>query len=368
VRPKPVLFISTMEGASWGGSEELWSACAMDLLRRRCEVTVCVKRWPKVHPAVNLLSQSGAVIRYRNPDSPFLRLAKYVRYFPASFLRQSHARFAVISQGCSFEGVEWMEACQTVAMPYVVIIHLALPWIWPSDQRAERFRLAYAGAAKVYFVSEGNLTLTQRQLDHVFTNSKIVRNPFKVPHDSRFAWPSEDVPRWGCVARLDTYMKGLDILLDVLEKDKWRNRSLRVTFYGTGGNEKSLKSSSGRKNLLNVEFAGYVPNPADIWRREHCLILPSRAEGLPLVVVEAMLCGRLCIVTNVGGNAEFIQDNADGFIAKSDCVMALDEAMERAWQNRHLWKAMGERAGTSIRRFVPAEPAKVFADELLSLF
>jgi glycosyltransferase involved in cell wall biosynthesis len=353
-----------MEGSAWGGSEELWSACALDLVRRGCHVTACVKKWPTVPPAITLLSQAGAVIRYRNPRSVLLRLAKRLRYYPASFLRRKRASLTVISEGCSFEGVEWMEACQAVAMPYVAIVQAALPWIWPGDRKAERFRAAYLGAKKVYFVSHANLELVQRQLNCDLTNSKVIRNPFKVPYDSGFSWPSEDGARWGCVARLDTYIKGQDILLDVLDQDKWRNRSLRVTLYGTGGNHESIRSAVEKRNLVNVSFAGQVSNTEEIWRREQCLILPSRAEGLPLVIVEAMLSGRPCIVTNVAGNTELIEDNVNGFIAESPSVTAVDEAMERAWQNRHLWKTMGECAATSIRRLVPAEPAHVFADEL----
>ena len=54
-----------------------------------------------------------------------------------------------------------------------------------------------------------------------------------------------------------------------------------------------------------------------IWAEHHALVLPSRFEGMPLVVVEAMLCGRPCIVTDVGGNAELIRDGINGFLAKA---------------------------------------------------
>src|ERR1035438_4066504 len=110
-----------------------------------------------------MLSENGAVIQYRNPDSLLLRVARRLRYFPAVFLRRNRAGLAVISEGRNFEGVEWMEACHAVGMPYVAIIQAVLPWIWPDDRNAERFRTAYARAKRVYFVSQGNLTLTQRQ-------------------------------------------------------------------------------------------------------------------------------------------------------------------------------------------------------------
>ena len=86
--------------------------------------------------------------------------------------------------------------------------------------------------------------------------------------------------------------------------------------------------------LTNVEFAGHQNNIEEIWRKHHALVLPSRFEGMPLVVVEAMLCGRPCIATDVGGNRELVRDGINGFLAKAPTVELLDEAMNRAWDNR----------------------------------
>ena len=69
---------------------------------------------------------------------------------------------------------------------------------------------------------------------------------------------------------------------------------------------------------------------------------------MPLSVVEAMLCGRPCIVTDVAGNRELIRDNVNGFLAKAPTVELLDEAMNRAWENRHRLREMGEAAARTF--------------------
>ena len=96
------------------------------------------------------------------------------------------------------------------------------------------------------------------------------------------------------------------------------------------------------------------------------LVLPSRAEGLPLALVEAMMCGRPAIVTDVGGNGEVVRDGITGVIATSATVSALDSALGRFWAMRPQWKRMGIAAAEHIRTLVPADPGPVLADHLLA--
>jgi glycosyltransferase involved in cell wall biosynthesis len=88
--------------------------------------------------------------------------------------------------------------------------------------------------------------------------------------------------------------------------------------------------------VRNVRLGGFA-TPRDIWRENHVLVLASRAEGLPIVVVEAMLCGRICIVTDVGNNTEVIEDGVDGSIAKCASATGIRDALERAWERRTEW-------------------------------
>ena len=96
-------------------------------------------------------------------------------------------------------------------------------------------------------------------------------------------------------------------------------------------------------------------------------MLPSRFEGLPLSLVEAMLCARPAVATNVAGNTEVIEDGETGFVAAAPTAGHLDEAMERAWRHRGDWRSMGVEAARRIRRLVPPDPAGEFVEELLTL-
>ena len=72
------------------------------------------------------------------------------------------------------------------------------------------------------------------------------------------------------------------------------------------------------------------------------------------------------IVTDVGRVAELVDDNRSGFVAPAATVELIDDALERAWQRRHEWQAMGARGGPDIRQRHSLRRAEDFADAILA--
>nr|WP_242026932.1 glycosyltransferase [Leptolyngbya sp. FACHB-17] len=179
--------------------------------------------------------------------------------------------------------------------------------------------------------------------------------------------PTDEGFKLACVGRINPISKGQDILFEVLRSSKWKNRPLTVTLFGGGEHTETLKRLKTLWELHNIEFGQFTSNIEEIWATHHGLILPSRYEGLPLVVVEAMLCGRMCIVTDVAGNTELVEDNVNGFVAKAPIPELLDEALERAWQQREFWYEMGQAAAHKVREVIPPDPIAVFAQDLEAL-
>jgi glycosyltransferase involved in cell wall biosynthesis len=114
-------------------------------------------------------------------------------------------------------------------------------------------------------------------------------------------------------------------------------------------------------------YGGFADDIEALWSAHHGLLLPSRLEGNALSLIEAMLCGRVPITTNVGRAAEFIEDNQSGFIAPSATADAVDEVLERAWHRRSDWQVMGQRAARAVRERHSLRPAEDFADRILSV-
>lgn len=272
-----------------------------------------------------------------------------------------------LSQGGTACALAWMEYCLERGMPYVVVSQANAEWLWPQDAQADRLARGHAGAEVTCFVSQRNLHLFETQIAARLPNARVVWNPFQLSYDAAPPWP-EAVVGWklACVGRL-SMTKGQDLILQVLADPLWKDRPISISFFGSGPIEHSLRRLSC---MLGVEdkvvFQGHVDSVESIWAGHHALLMPSRCEGLPLALVEAMLCGRSAIVTDVAGNTEVLDDNRTGFVAAAPTRPLVAEAMERAWQRRAEWREMGQAAAASIRQQVPRDPVGDFTGLLLS--
>jgi glycosyltransferase involved in cell wall biosynthesis len=85
---------------------------------------------------------------------------------------------------------------------------------------------------------------------------------------------------------------------------------------------------------------------------------------MPLALVEAMLCGRPAVVTDVADHAEIVRDRLTGFIAKAPTVACFRAALEAMWARRAELDSMGKAAALSIREKVPRDPIAVFVEKL----
>jgi glycosyltransferase involved in cell wall biosynthesis len=274
----------------------------------------------------------------------------------------------VVSQGGNHDSYFLAEVCRRLRLPYAIVSHKASELYWPADWQQKTIAAVYRAARVCFFVSEHSRRLTEEQLGFALPRAEVVRNPFLVPWEPRTDWPGDgDGLRLACIGRLHPKEKGQDLLLRVLARRRWRDRPLSVTFYGGGLQRDSLERMARNLGLTNVTFAGFVRDVPAIWSSHHGLILPSRCEGLPLVLVEAMLSARVPVVTDVGGNAEIVEDGATGYLAAAPTEDALDEAMERAWNERHRWREIGAAAAARIRTLIPREPERCFAKRLVEL-
>ena len=373
-----ILFVPTNPWTDWGGSEKLWAYTAKHLLcEERAKVGVLIKKWESINPALRDLLNSFQVYRYRSEHAIVHKLLAKVsgRFATSGYREQVFARtvkhvrpdLVVISQGANFDGLQWMECCRRHDVPYVTISHAATESTWLPYSESQRLSVSLVSARRNFFVSRDNLRLTELQIGTRLPKCSIVANPFDVPYDIELEFPSSE-PRFrlACVARFELHAKGQDVLLETLSDPKWRGRNMEVGLYGSGTDRLLIERLVELFDLQkSVGFMGFVP-PVEIWQRNHALILPSRFEGLPIALVEAMLCGRFGIVTKVSGNAEVVEDNVTGFVAEAPRAEYLDAALERAWARRDQWNTIGQNAKSSIKSKIPPDPIRDFAARLFA--
>lgn len=372
-----IAFIST--NPAWGGSEELWSRTALELAREGLSVgaSIC---YPPTHRRILQLAESQADIQVRQLQHSVLRRAWWKVFAngksPAEvgltkFLDARSPDLVVVSNGAAFQATELLELCLAKKLPFVTICQNNTETFWPDDDLASRHRLILTAASRCYFVSKANQRLCEKQIGCELPNAEIVHNPFNVDINASLRWPELNdagALKLACVAALLPDRKGQDILLEALAAPGWSDRNWRLSLYGEGDKRNVIERMVQRFGLKDrVQFAGYTPSVEKIWAENHVLVLPSRYEGMPLALVEAMLCSRPAVVTNVGGNAEIIDDGVTGFVADGPTTPSLQAALEGLWSRRTDLEQIGRAAGKSVRERIPADPIRIFAEKIKML-
>ena len=110
-----------------------------------------------------------------------------------------------------------------------------------------------------------------------------------------------------------------------------RNREVRLMILGEGRQRRRLEKMIRKMGLETiVSLPGWVSNPYAFMSRASLIVLSSKNEGLPTVLIEAMACGCPCVSTNCpSGPAEILDDGRFGPLVPVGNDSALAEAMER---------------------------------------
>ncbi len=131
------------------------------------------------------------------------------------------------------------------------------------------------------------------------------------------------------VGMLEHFYKAPDVLLRALAICQHKDRRLRLQIIGDGRRRKELEDLARRLNVTDdVEFLGKVETKDklfDLLDQADLFVLPSRQEGLPRAVIEAMARGLPCIGSTVGGIPELLA--GDDLVPPND-VQALNSKIE----------------------------------------
>jgi glycosyltransferase involved in cell wall biosynthesis len=136
-----------------------------------------------------------------------------------------------------------------------------------------------------------------------------------------------------------------------------------AAYEGKGRDEAYLRKLARQRGLAErVVFRGHVGDIRSISRDSHLNIMASRSKGTSLALVEAMLCGRPSIVTDVGGNPEWVAEPRNGFGAEAATVRSFGAALERACTSRADWEAIGKAAHHDTLSLIDPAPAKTLPE------
>ena len=143
----------------------------------------------------------------------------------------------------------------------------------------------------------------------------------------------------GCLARLDN-VKGLDVLLHAIVPLP----NVTVVVAGRGPERVSLDQLAARLGVAErVRFLDWTDSPRELLLSFDIFVLPSRAEGFPLSIIEAMLAGLPVVATDVGSVREAVIDGETGTLVCPNDREALTSALRRLVDQPALRRRFGER-------------------------
>jgi len=167
------------------------------------------------------------------------------------------------------------------------------------------------------------------------------------------AGPERDII---CVARLD-YAKGVDVLLHawgrmLREPAEWRaHLKPRLRLVGEGVCRAQMERIVAGLGIQDsVEFLGSRTDVVELLQQSWGFVMPSRWEGMPNALLEAMACGLPCVATRVSGSEDIISDGVNGLLVEPEQPAELAQALRRSIEDAELAQRLGREGRATVVR------------------
>ncbi|RFS81219.1 glycosyltransferase family 4 protein [Actinomadura spongiicola] len=242
--------------------------------------------------------------------------------------------------------MEWVRLADTTGLRIIGMSHESFAATRASS-RYRRVREHYADADRM-------LVLTAEDADawagDGMTNVDYIPNALHVTPDVH---PTLDLPVVACVGRL-SYEKGVDLMLEAWERVAARRPEWRLHVYGGGPEEERLRAQADAAGLSgSVEFRGVVTEVEEALVEASIFALPSRAEGFPMSVLEAMAYGLPTVASDCAPGVRALIGERGGVLVEPGDVRAFARELERLIDDPDLRRALGAEARAAVLRFHP---------------
>ena len=266
------------------------------------------------------------------------------------FVRGEKQRTVSIMFGASRRTRMMVRALALMERPVRRWIAAGIPTFVAGEELVERYA---APGARLYNLYPG-----------LSRDYPILREP-------RANWsPAGEPLRVVTVARLSAE-KGLDDLLTAAALARDAGTAIDVTLVGDGPEREALGLLASELGIAEqVHFAGFVgtrPQLVEALDQGDVFVLPSRSEGLPHSIVEAMARGLPAVATAIGGLPELLGEGS-GIILPPQDPQALADVLIDLSRDRARLDELSARSVERVRRFEPEEQARELCDKLAAAY
>ncbi len=158
----------------------------------------------------------------------------------------------------------------------------------------------------------------------------------------------------GAMARLVS-QKGIDLLLEAAEDVMSDYRHARLMIWGDGPQRRLLQGMARRLNLPRVSFLGATRDPRAAFAAMDVFCAPSRWEGGPYAVLEAMACGLPVIASDIQEHADYLLDGEGSLLFESEIPGPLAGALRATLADLDVRLTLGEAARRHVERGFPLD-------------
>jgi glycosyltransferase involved in cell wall biosynthesis len=140
-------------------------------------------------------------------------------------------------------------------------------------------------------------------------------------------------------------IKGHSILLEALSRLPAGSDKAVLAIAGAGPEESKLRALAIDLGIADrVHLLGFRSDVPDLLHGADIFAMPSRYEGLPMAIIEAMLAGRAIVASDVGGMRELLHDSSVGLLVPPDDATALAQRLSELVRDPGLRGRLGEAA------------------------
>lgn len=356
-------YVTLNQGSHKGGSEKLWRNSVFQALDKGHDVIISIYE-NSLRATIDIFKELNLSIETRRNFNGFTLWRRFGLY-SKRFFNKTQIDAVVISCG----GLAELDLkinqtrINNLDVPYVILVHSNTDhWVFSRNNQIEIADIL-KNAEKVFFVSKRLLRQSESQLNINLTNASMIKNPIELASTS----PIPKTKEIAFIGTLDIAVKGIGVLIESLSNTIWDERGVILNVYGEGKDEKEIRNLIKTFRIENrVKMHGWVGNIDEVWDKNSTLISTSFNEGMPMVIQEAMIRGRLVVATDVGGTTEIIEDEMSGYIAKYPTVKAVSEALDRWWDDRGNWSRVAKEGTKSVNEFLKSTPGSEAIIKVLS--
>ncbi len=151
----------------------------------------------------------------------------------------------------------------------------------------------------------------------------------------------------GTMSRL-VPQKGIDLLLEAADDFLADFPQVRLIIWGEGTQRKRLRRLALRLGLPRVTFAGLSADPRQAYAAMDIFCAPSRWEGGPYAILEAMACGLPVVASAIPGHEDYLEDGVTGLLAASELPGPLAGALRGLLTDADVRDTLGSAARSCV--------------------